>query len=78
MTHFLTTVFDAVQNSSYIPTNGNLFVRKFWLTVRKKCSIDEEKRLLILDIFPGPTALLNALRLLNFGFFSVAYRYFQV
>ena len=28
--------------------------------------------------FPGPTALLKALRLLNFGIFAMAYRYFQV
>ena len=35
-------------------------------------------RLLILDFFPGPTTLLNALHLLNFGIFSMAYRYFQV
>ena len=31
-----------------------------------------------LIFFPGSTALLKALRLLNFGFFSMAYRYFQV
>ena len=41
-------------------------------------SIVWNKRLLILYFFPGPTALLRALRLLNFGNFSMAYRYIQV
>ena len=33
---------------------------------------------IIFVFFPGPTALLKALRLSNFGIFSMAYRYFQV
>ena len=38
----------------------------------------EALRLSILGFFPGPTALLKALRLLNFGIFPRVYRYFQV
>ena len=38
------------------------------------------RKLLILDFFPmlQPTSLIKALRLLNFRFFSMGYRYFHV
>ena len=37
-----------------------------------------KRRPYILDIFPGPTALLKATRLLNFEIFSMGYGHFQV
>ena len=57
-------------------------VRKLMCPVRSSPTIIRNKSrpyvYNILDFFPGPTALLKAVRLLIFGISSMGYEYFQV
>ena len=53
-------------------TNGHCLFTTGWSKLHRPYL-----RLLFLYFFPGPTALLKALRLLNVGNVSMGYRYFQ-